>query len=116
MKMNKNAMVLLAGVGAGVALGYWLSSEKGRKMRKKISTALNEATDEFRQKLLDEFTELKTKVGEIKDKGASLKDKITIAMKDLKEETKQKILDYIDSDHAKSENGKRESKQNVPLS
>ena len=119
MKMNKTALTLLAGLGAGVAIGLWLSTENSRKFRKKITTSLNDLSDDLRQKLVDQFAELKTKVGEIKDKGITLKEKVALAVKDLKEETKQKIMDYIDSQtksthsngHADHESGRKEPKQ-----
>jgi len=111
MKTGKTALVILAGVGAGVAIGYWLSSEKSRKLRKKITETLETVSDDIRQRLLDEFAELKTKAGEIKDKGATMKDKIALAVKDLKDETKQRILDFIDGIHRDGESVKKETRQ-----
>ncbi len=107
MKSGKTALILLAGVGAGVAIGYFLSSEKSRKLRKKITDTLNEVSDDVRQKLLDEFAELKSKVSDLKDKGASLKDKIAYAMRDMKDDAKQRILDFIEKNHEDADAIKR---------
>lgn len=112
MKSGKTALILLAGVGAGVAIGYFLSSEKSRKLRKKITDTLNEVSDDVRQKLLDEFAELKEKASDLKDKGASLKDKIAYAMKDLKDDAKQRILDFIENYHDTADSGKKNMSNN----
>lgn len=112
MKSGKTALILLAGVGAGVAIGYFLSSEKSRKLRKKITNTLNEVSDDVRQKLLDEFAELKEKASDLKDKGASLKDKIAYAMKDLKDDAKQRILDFIENYHDTVDSGKKNTSNN----
>jgi len=111
MKSGKTALIILAGVGAGVAIGYWLSSEKSRKLRKKISSTLNEISDDIRQKVLDEFAELKSKAAEMKEKGVSLKDKVAYAIRDLKDETREKILDFIDSLRYEPEQARKDAKQ-----
>lgn len=112
MKSGKTALILLAGIGAGVAIGYFMSSEKSRKLRKKITDTLNEVSDDVRQKLLDEFSELKTKVSDLKDKGASLKDKIAYAVKDLKDDAKQRILSFIENYQEEGDQQKRTAGNN----
>ena len=96
MSNGKTVLTLLAGIGAGVALGYWFASERNDKLRKKISSALNDMGDDLKEKLMNEFTGLKEKASELNEKGATLKDKIMYAVKDMKEDGKQKVLDFIE--------------------
>ena len=113
MNNGKTVLTLLAGIGAGVALGYWFASERNDKLRKKISNALNEVGDDIKEKLMNEFTELKEKAFELKDRGATMKDKIMYAVKDMKEEGKQKVLDFIERTHTESNKLNHEAKQAV---
>lgn len=113
MSSGKTVLTLLAGVGAGVAIGYWLASEKNDKLRKKIAKALNTMSDEFQQKLMDEFSDIKDKASSIKDKGVSLKEKIILAIKDLKDDTKQRVLDYIEKAGSEVNGVKKEAKQTM---
>lgn len=102
MDTGRTVLAVLAGVGAGVALGFWFASEKNAKLRKKISKSLDSAGDDIKAKVFEEFKELKSKAFEMKDSGASMKDKILYAVKDMKEESKQKVLDFIEKAKAES--------------
>ena len=113
MSNGKTVLALLAGVGAGVALGYWFASERNDKLRKKISSALNNVGDDIKEQLMTEFAELKEKASELKDKGATMKDKIMYAVKDMKEEGKQKVLDFIERTHIEGNKLNHEAKQAV---
>jgi len=113
---NKTTMfAVLAGLGAGAALGYWFASEKNDKLRKKIGKALNSVSDDIKEKIINEFDELKSKAAEFKGKGISLKDQILQSLGDMKEDGKQKVLDFIDKTQSESnkmhDNGKQAVKQ-----
>lgn len=113
---NKTTMfAVLAGLGAGAALGYWFASEKNDKLRKKIGKALNSVSDDIKEKIINEFDELKSKAAEFKGKGISLKDQILQSLGDMKEDGKQKVLDFIDKTQHESnkmhDNGKQAVKQ-----
>lgn len=96
MDNGKTVMAVLAGVGAGVALGYWFASERNDKLRKKISKALNNVSEDIMSKVMNEFEEIKSKGAELKEKGATMKDKILYAISDMKEEAKQHVYDFIE--------------------
>ncbi len=113
MSNGKTVLALLAGVGAGVALGYWFASERNDKLRKKIGSALNNVSDEIQERLMNEFAELKQRGSELKDKSATMKDKIMYALKDMKEEGKQKVLDFIDRTHGDANKLNHDVKQTV---
>ncbi len=110
MNNKTTVLALLAGIGAGAALGYWFASEKNDKLRKQISKALNEVSDDIKESIINEFDELRSKADEMKGKGISLKDSIMHALTDMKDEGKQKVLDAIDRTQRESnkihENGK----------
>jgi len=113
MSNGKTVLALLAGVGAGVALGYWFASERNDKLRKKISNALNNVSDEIQEKLMNEFAELKEKAFELKDKGATMRDKIMYGVKDMKEEGRQKVLDFIERTHGEANKLNHDARQTV---
>ncbi len=113
MNTGKTVLALLAGIGAGVALGYWFASERNDELRKKIGKALNDVGDDIKEKLMNEFEELKTRAEDIKDKGASMKDRIMYALKDMKEDGKQKVLDFIDKTRSESNKVTNDAKQTV---
>ncbi len=113
MSNGKTVLALLAGVGAGVALGYWFASERNDKLRKKIGNALSNVSEEIQEKLMNEFAELKERASELKDKGASMKDRIMYALKDMKEEGKQKVLDFIEKTHGEANKLNHDAKQTV---
>ena len=113
MNTGKTVLALLAGVGAGVALGYWFASERNDELRKKIGKALNDVGDDIKERIMNEFQELRTKADEIKDKGVSLKERIMYALKDMKEEGRQKVLDFIDKTHNESDKIHADAKQTV---
>ena len=58
MSNKTTVFAVLAGIGAGAALGYWFASEKNDKLRKKISKALNSVSDDIKENLINEFDEL----------------------------------------------------------
>ena len=115
MSNKTTVFAVLAGIGAGAALGYWFASEKNDKLRKKISKALNSVSDDIKEKLINEFDELRMKADEFKGKGVTLKDQILQSIVDMKEEGKQKVLDFIDKTHAETnkiqDNGRQAVKQ-----
>lgn len=102
MSNKTTIFAVLAGLGAGAALGYWFASEKNDKLRKKIGKALNSVSDEIKEKLINEFDEIKMKAGDLKSKGANLKDQIMHSLTDMKEDSKQKVMDFIDKTHAEA--------------
>jgi len=113
---NKTTMfAVLAGLGAGAALGYWFASEKNDKLRKKIGKALNSVSDEIKEKIINEFDELKMRAGEYKGKGITLKDQIMESLSGMKEDGKQKVYDFIGKTQSESnkiyETGKQAVKQ-----
>ena len=115
MSNKTTVFAVLAGIGAGAALGYWFASEKNDKLRKKISKALNSVSDDIKEKLINEFDELRSKADEFKGKGITLKDQILQSVADMKEEGTQKVLDSIDKTHAEAnkihDNGRSTIKQ-----
>lgn len=51
MSNKTTVFAVLAGIGAGAALGYWFASEKWQ-IEKKISKALNSVSDDIKENLL----------------------------------------------------------------
>ena len=62
MSNKTTVFAVLAGIGAGAALGYWFASEKNDKLRKKISKALDNLNlinlDDLVQKRYDKFRKM----------------------------------------------------------
>lgn len=113
MKSGKTVMAVLAGVGAGVALGYWFASERNDKLRKKIRKALTNASEDVMTKVMNEFEEIKTKGAELKEKGVTMKDKIMYALSNMKEDAKQRVHDFIESTQKESNKVQNEAKNAV---
>ncbi len=113
MNSSKTVMAVLAGLGAGVALGYWFASERNDKLRKKISKALSNVSDDIMEKVMNEFEDLKVKGAELKEKGATMKDKIMYALSDMKEEAKQHVYDFIEKTQRETNKVQNDAKNAV---
>lgn len=115
MNNKTTILALLAGIGAGAALGFWFASEKNDKLRKQIGKALNDVSDDIKESIVNEFDELRSKAAGWKGKGLSLKENIMHAIADMKDENKQKVLDALERTQRESnkmhENGKQAVKQ-----
>ena len=115
MSNKTTVFAVLAGIGAGAALGYWFASEKNDKLRKKISKALNSVSVDCKKKLINEFDELRMKANDFKGKGITLKDKFLKSVANMKEEGNQKVWALVTKTHAEAnkihDNGRSTIKQ-----
>ncbi len=58
---NKVILGVLAGLAAGVAIGFLLAPEKGSEIREKINDALKTVGDDIQKKVSEQLDHLKVK-------------------------------------------------------
>lgn len=70
--LGKYALAFIGGAAAGVALGLYLNSDKGRETRDKLAEKVNSLEADMEQKIKQGFDDLTDKMDNIK---AELKSK-----------------------------------------
>lgn len=93
-KMSKNGgnfISLLVGTALGVTAGFYLNSQEGKKLRKKVMKRLDEMETSIEEKVSTAYNDLKGRVTDTADRVKSVSDSANNSVKSASDTVNDQI-------------------------
>ena len=99
------SLSFLAGASAGLALGFYLHSEKGSALRQQLTERWGEALDALGERAQEQFSDLLHALTEALDKGLDLVEVLDNQLHQNVTDARDEVSDAIDDAETSFENG-----------
>lgn len=114
-KKNVNRTLLTLGLGllAGGAAGYYLASDNGKKMRKKLKKQMTQINEQAREKISTELENFSEKLNVVKEKTQETIGALTKSASNQVEDLAEASLNVAETANSKFEKGIKKARNSM---
>lgn len=108
--MNDRNMKLIFGVAAGAALGYWLNSDQGRRVRAQAKDTSLETLDKVKSVAAEQVDQAKSTIGKVVEQGVEITQS---ALQRMQSTTNEQVNRVQSTMHESLAKGVKKAKRHI---